>query len=117
MARLRQIGAGLWLLMKKYPVRAQGIVVSLLAVATAFGLGWSAQQVGAVVGLTAATLSFFTEQAVTSMERPNLPVGTDVNGGAAVVASKIPPEPPVAVMPPDGLPDARPVAVDADRRA
>jgi hypothetical protein len=56
---------GLWRLIRKYPVRAQAIFQASLGVATAFGLGWTGIQVGAVMALTAAILGFFTEQVVT----------------------------------------------------
>jgi len=89
----------IWTLIKKYPVRAQGVIVASVAAASAFGLGWDGAQVGAVTGLTAAILSFVTESAVTSMAEPNLSVGTPVNQGAAVVASVTPPPPPVVPAP------------------
>ncbi len=54
----------LWALVRKYPVRAQAVVVASIACGTAFGLGWSGVQVGAVTGLSAAVLAFVTEQAV-----------------------------------------------------
>jgi len=66
-------------LVKRYPVRAQAIVQAAIGTATAFGLGWSAQQVGAVVVLSAVTLAFLTEQAVTPVSEPSLPAGTSVN--------------------------------------
>ena len=69
---------GLWTLVKKYPVRAQALTQAVLGVATAFGLQWSAQQVGAVMILSAAVLAFITEQAVTPLEAPTLPAGTAV---------------------------------------
>ena len=53
-----------WRLIRKYPVRAQAVVVAGIAVGTAFGLGWNGVQVGAVSALSAAVLAFATEQAV-----------------------------------------------------
>jgi hypothetical protein len=64
---------GFWALVRAYPVRAQAIIVAGLAVGTSFGLNWTGIQVGAVVGLTAAILAFFTEKAVT----PNPVAGGD----------------------------------------
>lgn len=69
---------GLWLLIRKHPVRAQALVQAGIGTATAFGLGWTAQQVGAVMVLSAAVLAFFTEQAVTPTANPTLPEGTAV---------------------------------------
>jgi hypothetical protein len=68
---------GLWQLIRKYPVRAQGIFQATLGVATSFGLGWTGIQVGAVMALTAAILAFFTEQVVTPTPLP----GVDPAGG------------------------------------
>lgn len=69
---------GLWMLVKRWPVRAQALIVATIAMGTAFGLGWSGLQVGAVSAFTAALLAFVTEQAVTSIASPTLPQGTDV---------------------------------------
>ena len=78
MGGIRGLLGGLWTLVKKYPVRAQALTQAVLGVATAFGLEWSAQQVGAVMILSAAFLAFLTEQAVTPVESPVLPAGTAV---------------------------------------
>lgn len=69
---------GMGLLVKRWPVRAQAVVQAMIGTATAFGLGWSAQQVGAVVVLSAVTLAFLTEQAVTPVSEPTVPSGTVV---------------------------------------
>jgi hypothetical protein len=68
----------LWALVKRQPVRAQAVVVAAVALFTAFGLGWTGLQVGAVTAFSAAILSFFTETAVTPIEAPALPQGTTV---------------------------------------
>ena len=68
---------GLWRLIRKYPVRAQAVFQASLGVATAFGLGWSGLQVGAVMALSAAVLGFLTEQVVTPTPLP----GVDRAGG------------------------------------
>jgi hypothetical protein len=68
----------MWALIKKWPVRAQALIVAGIAMGTAFGLGWNGIQVGAVSGFTAAALAFATESAVTSLANPVLPEGTDV---------------------------------------
>jgi hypothetical protein len=70
--------AGFWGLIKRWPVRAQAIVVALLALATAFGLNWTAEQVAAVIAVSASLLAFFTEAAVTPIESPTLPANTPV---------------------------------------
>jgi hypothetical protein len=75
---MKRLVAALWALVKKWPVRAQALIVATIAVGTAFGLGWNGIQVGAVTGLTAAALAFFTESQVTSVTNPVLPAGTDV---------------------------------------
>ena len=75
---IKALFRGLWSLIKRWPVRAQGIVVASLTVATAFGLSWSVEQVGAVVGLTSIVLMFITEQAVTPLSEPTLAQGTTV---------------------------------------
>ncbi len=78
MGTIRAFARGFWSLVKRYPVRFQAIIVAGLALLTAFGLTWSAAQVGAVVAFTAAVLAFFTEQAVTPIEDAKLPAGTSV---------------------------------------
>ena len=78
MTTIRRLLGGLWSLVKRYPVRAQALTQAVLGVATAFGLGWTAQQVGAVMILSAALLAFLTEQAVTPVSEPTLPSGTEV---------------------------------------
>jgi hypothetical protein len=69
---------GLWSIVLRNPVRAQALVVSVIALGTAFGLSWTAEQVGAVTALSAAILAFFTEQTVTPIESPALPANTTV---------------------------------------
>lgn len=75
---MKRVLRALWALIKKWPVRAQALIVASIAVGTAFGLGWNGVQVGAVAAFTAAFLAFVTEQAVTSLANPVLPAGTDV---------------------------------------
>ena len=67
---MNSIFFGFWSLVRAYPVRAQAVIVSGVAVGTAFGLGWNGAQVGAVTAFTAAVLAFFTEKAVS-------PTGTE----------------------------------------
>jgi hypothetical protein len=72
---LRGVGA----LIKRWPVRAQALIVAGIAMGSAFGLGWDGAQVGAVSAFTAAALALLTEQAVTPLSEPSLPAGTSVN--------------------------------------
>ena len=67
-----------WRLIKRNPVRVQFLVVASVGLGTAFGLGWTGLQVGALTTFSAAILSFLTEQAVTPVEKPTLPAGTTV---------------------------------------
>ncbi len=47
---------------KQYPVRFYGLIVSLIALASAFGVNLSADQTGALTAAAAATLAFVTEK-------------------------------------------------------
>lgn len=78
MTTLKKALRGLASLVKRWPVRAQALIVASIAVGTAFGLGWNGAQVGAVSAFTAALLAFLTEQAVTPVAEPTLPQGTEV---------------------------------------
>ena len=48
--------------MKKYPARTQAAVVAVVSTVTAFGVNWSADQVGAVTTLSAALIALFLER-------------------------------------------------------
>ena len=91
--------AGIWRLIKTWPVRAQGVIVAGIAVGTSFGLGLTVEQVGAIIGFTSILLMFVTESAVTSKEEPTLAIGTPMNAGSAVVASVNPPPAPTTETP------------------
>ena len=78
MDTLRIFASGLWDLIKRWPVRAQAVIVAAIALGTAFGLSWDGTQVGAVSAFTAALLAFVTEQAVTPVGTPSLVLGTPV---------------------------------------
>ena len=78
MDTVRRLARGFAKLVRKYPVRAQAVVQSVIGAATAFGLGWSAQQVGAIVVLSASVLALLTEQAVTALEDPKIAEGTTI---------------------------------------
>ena len=69
---------GIGRLVKRWPVRAQALIVAGIALGSAFGLNWTGLQVGAVAAFSAAALAFLTEQAVTPIENPTLPSGTSV---------------------------------------
>jgi hypothetical protein len=75
---IKRLGHGVWSLIKKWPVRAQALIVAGIALGSAFGLGWDGAQVGAVSGFSAALLAFLTEQAVTPLSEPTLAAGTQV---------------------------------------
>lgn len=78
MTAIRSLVNALWRLIKRYPVRAQALIVAAIATGTAFGLGWDGVQVGAVAAFTAALLALVTEQVVTPVAAPTLPLGTPV---------------------------------------
>lgn len=79
MNTIRSYVRGFFALVRKYPVRFQAILVTGIALGTAFGLSWNGAQVGAVTAFTAAVLAFLTEQAVTPVAEPTVPAGTIVN--------------------------------------
>lgn len=60
------LGAAIWQRIQDEPVYTQGIVVASIAVGTSFGLAWSAEQVGAVTGLSAMVLAWLTRKSVTA---------------------------------------------------
>lgn len=45
----------------KFPARTQAVVVAAVALITAFGVQWSAEQVGAVTTFSAALIALFLE--------------------------------------------------------
>lgn len=73
-----KIGSGLWSLIRRWPVRAQALVVAGIALGVSFGLSLNGLQVGAIAAFSAALLAFITEQAVTPMSEPTLPTGTAI---------------------------------------
>lgn len=58
----------LWRLITREPVRTQGVVQAFVALLTAFGLQWSAEQVGAVMAFTAVLLAWVTREMVTPVK-------------------------------------------------
>ena len=62
---LRRIGAGIWARVTQEPVMTLAIVQAALALAVSFGLGWTGEQVGAVVALSAAVLGWIARSRVT----------------------------------------------------
>ena len=52
-------------LIKQYPVRFYGVIVSAVALVTAFGVSLTAEQTGAVTAFVAAVLSLVTERFTT----------------------------------------------------
>jgi hypothetical protein len=67
-------------LIRKEPVLFQGLLQAGLGVAVAFGLHLSPLQIGAVLGLAAAILSFITRQLVT----PTITVAATVAAATAM---------------------------------
>jgi hypothetical protein len=61
-----------WLLaqIREEPVLFQGIVQAVIALGVSFGLGLTANQVGAISAVSAAILSFLTRQQVTPLSNP-----------------------------------------------
>lgn len=78
MTTIANVFRGIGILIKKWPVRFQALIVAGIALGSAFGLSWDGAQVGAVSAFTAALLAFFTEQAVTPVSEPVVPSGTEV---------------------------------------
>lgn len=65
MSILRRIGSGIWARITQEPVMTLAIVQAVLAVAVSFGLGWTGEQVGGVVALSAALLGWVARSRVT----------------------------------------------------
>jgi hypothetical protein len=63
-----------WSLIKAEPVSFQGIVQATIALGTSFGLGLNGTQVGAILAVTAAILSFLTRQQVSPDAIQNAPM-------------------------------------------
>jgi len=103
-------------LIKRNPQRLMLVVRSGLAMAMGFGLGLSGEQVALVVVFIEAVLLLPAEGGTTAMANPNLPVGTPVNNGAAVVASVTPPPEPTASVEGITASDVT-AAIDAHRPA
>lgn len=78
MQTLRNMWAGIWSRIKDEPVATGGIVQMGIAMFVAFGLGWTGEQVGAVVALSAALLSWIARKQTTPTANPVLPEGTVV---------------------------------------
>jgi hypothetical protein len=62
---MNAILAGIWSRITSEPVMTLAIVQAALAVAVSFGLGWTGEQVGGVVALSAATLGWIARSRVT----------------------------------------------------
>ena len=75
---IKALVGGVWSLIKRWPVRAQAVIVASIAMGSAFGLGWDGAQVGAVSAFSAALLAFITEQAVTPTSEPTIASGTAI---------------------------------------
>jgi nitrate/nitrite transporter NarK len=62
---LRELWGGLTDRLSAEPVFVQGVVVALISLVTSFGLGLTAEQVGAIVAFSAAILSLVARSKVT----------------------------------------------------
>lgn len=78
MNAIKSVLGAVWQRILEEPVYTQVLVVSSIALGTAFGLGWNGVQVGAVTALSAAFLSWLTRKTVTPIANPTLPVNTAV---------------------------------------
>ena len=68
MGVINAILGGIWGRIKGEPVVTLGLVQAGLALAVSFGLGWTPEQIGASLALTAALLSFIAREQVTPVE-------------------------------------------------
>ena len=59
------LAAAVWQRIQDEPVYTQAVVVASIAVATAFGLAWGPEQVGAVTAFSAMALAWLTRKSVT----------------------------------------------------
>jgi len=66
----------MWNLVKGEPVLFQGVIQAALALAIAFGGSISATQVGSILALSAAILSWITRRQVTPVGNPRTLDGT-----------------------------------------
>jgi hypothetical protein len=64
----------MWELIKREPVAFQGLIQAVTALGTSFGLGLNGTQVGAILAVTAALLSFLTRQRVSPVASQNAPL-------------------------------------------
>ena len=62
-----------WKRVYEEPVACQAMIVSGIALGSAFGLGWNGDQVGAVTSFTAVVLGFLTRSVVTPFGNKPLP--------------------------------------------
>lgn len=69
------------------PALIIAVVHAGIALAIGFGLQITVQQFALIEVFVIAVLALITRQNVTPVASPNVPVGTPVNGGTAVVAS------------------------------
>ncbi len=63
---------------REEPVLFQGLIQTALALAVSFGLQLTPNQIGAILALTAAALSFWTRTMVTPVANPKTSDGTQL---------------------------------------
>lgn len=63
------------------PAVIAGAIRAIILCATAFGLHWTAEQIGATMLAVEAVLTVIVRQSVTPVASPQLPAGTSVDTG------------------------------------
>ena len=65
MATLKLLWLGVWDRITSEPVLTLAVIQASLGLAISFGLGWTGEQVGAVMAVSAAALGFIARRQVT----------------------------------------------------
>lgn len=75
------------MILGREPAAIAAFVAIAINLFVSFGLNLSTDQIALINALVVAGLALLVRQAVTPVSSPQLPVGTTVNGGEAVVKS------------------------------
>ncbi len=67
------------------PVALAAVIRTVILAGVAFGLGWTVEQIAALMLAVEAILAVLTRQAVTPVAEPKLEEGASVNRGSATV--------------------------------
>jgi hypothetical protein len=81
------VASGIKNLIQTEPVLLVGLVQSAIAMATAFGLGWSAEQVAIVLAFTQTFLTVIARSMVTPNQTFDAAVNVEAENIAAAVAA------------------------------